>query len=145
MSGWGPGFDPDKDTNYSAYLQDQIDRSGLGNHVCFTGELSALNAAYELSDILLLSSRLDPLPNVAIDAMFHELPVICFDQTTGIADLLSENEQVASCVVPYLNIELAAQQLVQLIDKPIQRKDLGRNVKEFAPKKIQHESLCNCS
>lgn len=132
----GAGFDPDRDTNYSAYLQDQIDRSGLGNHVCFTGELSDIESAYEFSDILLLSSRLDPLPNVAIDAMLHELPVICFDQTTGIADLLSENEQLASCVVPYLNIELAAQQLVKLIDKPIQRKGLGKSVKEFAQKRF---------
>ena len=72
--------------------------------------------AYELSDILFLSSRLDPLPNVAIDAMFNRLPVICFDNTTGIADHLKENGLGEDCVIPYLNVEQAALRLAELID-----------------------------
>ena len=38
-----------------------------------------------LADTLLLPSRLDPLPNVAVDALCEGLPVICFARTTGIA------------------------------------------------------------
>ncbi len=130
----GHGFDPDLDMAYSVYLQDQITRSGLENHVCFTGEMSDIDMAYELSDVLFLSSRLDPLPNVAIDAMSKQLPVICFDNTTGVADLLKENGLGEACVVPYLDIEQAAQRLVALIENSDQRNRLGKEIKEVGEK-----------
>jgi glycosyltransferase involved in cell wall biosynthesis len=130
----GHGFDPERDMVYSVYLQDQIHRSGLENHVCFTGEMADINMAYELADVLFLSSRLDPLPNVAIDAVFQQLPVICFDNTTGIADFLKENGFGESCVIPYLDVELAAQRLVTLIENQDQRKQLGREIQEVGKK-----------
>lgn len=130
----GHGFDPDLDLAYSAYLQDQIDRARLENHFCFSGELSNMDLVYELSDVLFLSSRLDPLPNVAIDAMFRQMPLICFDGTTGIADLLKENGFGASCVIPYLDVEKAAQRLVVLIEDADQRYLLGNELKEVGRK-----------
>lgn len=130
----GHGFDPDSDMAYSVYLQDQISRSGLEKHVCFTGEMSDINVAYELADVLFLSSRLDPLPNVAIDAMFQQLPIVCFDNTTGIADFLKENGFGESCVIPYLDVELAAQRLVVLIEDSDQRKRLGLKIQEVGKK-----------
>ena len=130
----GDGFKPDSDMVYSVYLQDQITRSGIDEYVCFTGELSDVDTAYKLSDVLFLSSRLDPLPNVAIDAMFEELPVICFDKTTGIADLLIENGLGESCVIPYLDVEQAAQRLVTLIENPDQRNRLGQEIKKVGEK-----------
>ncbi len=65
----GNGYDPDNDVGYSVYLADQIRRAGLQEHVFFIAETTAIETAYEEADLLLLSSRLDPLPNVAIDAM----------------------------------------------------------------------------
>lgn len=130
----GHGFNPDRDLAYSAYLKDQIARAELENHVCFTGELSDIELAYELSDVLFLSSRLDPLPNVAIDAMFNQLPVICFNNTTGIADLLKQNGLGASCVMPYLDIEQAALCLAELIDDSEKRNRLGKEIKDVGKK-----------
>ncbi|HDH04760.1 MAG TPA: glycosyltransferase [Nitrospirae bacterium] len=130
----GYGFDPDFDFTYSVYLQDQINRSGLENHVCFVGATSDMDLAYELSDVMFLSSRLDPLPNVAIDAMLRKLPVICFDGTTGIADLLKENGLGESCVIPYLDVEQAAQRLVSLIEDAGQRNKLGKEIKDVGKK-----------
>jgi hypothetical protein len=40
------------------------------------------------ADLFLLSSRLDPLPNVAIDELTMGLPVLCFEKTSGIADFM---------------------------------------------------------
>jgi hypothetical protein len=130
----GHGFNPNRDLAYSAYLQDQISRAGLGNYVCFTGEMSDIDMAYELSDVLFLSSRLDPLPNVAIDAMFNRLPVICFDNTTGITDHLKENGLGEDCVIPYLNVEQAALRLAELIDDSEKRERLGREINEVGKK-----------
>lgn len=126
----GSGFSPETDLTYSVYLQDQVNRAGLTEHLSFIGETAEIDLVYALSDILLLSSRLDPLPNVAIDAMYQGLPVLCFDHTTGIADLLKENGLGESCVLPYLDVEQAAQRLVTLIDQTEERRLLGEKVCE---------------
>ena len=54
-------------------------------------ESPAYRALIERSDLFVVSSRLDPLPNVAIDAMQASTPVLCFDNACGIAGLLKEH------------------------------------------------------
>ncbi len=129
----GGGFDPEHDADYSAYLADQIQRSGLENQVAFLDEVSEMDYAYEQADILLLSSRLDPLPNVAIDSMFHGIPVLCMDQTTGIAGLLKKNGLSEECVAPYLDVEALSMKLSRLIESPNYRIMVGEKLKALAP------------
>src|SRR5207344_345919 len=74
----GTGYNPEQDAAYSVYLADQIRRAGLQEHVHFIESTPDIEEAYKSADLLLLTSRLDPLPNVAIDAMTHGLPVVCF-------------------------------------------------------------------
>lgn len=112
----GSGFDPDGDVAYSVYLADQIERAGLKDSVVFVDETLAIEAAYQEVDALLLSSRLDPLPNVAIDAMAHGVPVVCFEKTTGIAAILQEYDLGSRCVAKYLDTEDMAQKLVALME-----------------------------
>ncbi len=128
----GPGFDPEGDAGYSVYLQDQLTRAGLESHVTFIGEVADIDAAYALTDIFLLSSRLDPLPNVAIDAMALARPVVCFDQATGIAQTLAEGGLAEHCVAPYLDVEAAAHRLVRLIEQPALRKRVGEQSQSLA-------------
>lgn len=108
----GNGYDPESDIAYSAYLQDQVRRADLAGDVVFLGETSAIEAAYEKADLFLLSSRLDPLPNVAIDAMSQGLPVLCFDKTTGIADFLHEVGLGPHCVAGYLDTDDIARKIL---------------------------------
>ncbi len=124
----GKGYDPEDDLQYSVYLADQIRRAGLENHVCFMDEVVSLAEVYAAADILLLSSRLDPLPNVAIDALASRLPVVCFDKTTGIADILNEHELGDSCVAGYLDTENMACKVLALA----QSKELRDQVAERA-------------
>lgn len=108
----GNCYDPESDVAYSVYLQDQIKRADLSGDVVFLGETPAIEAAYEKADLFLLSSRLDPLPNVAIDAMSQGLPVLCFDKTTGIADFLHEVGLGPRCVAGYLDTEDIARKIL---------------------------------
>ena len=110
----GKGYDPEHDAAYSVYLADQIRRAGLQGHVFFIGESPAVETVYQLADLFLLTSRLDPLPNVAIDAMACELPVICFDKTTGIADFLINCELNEYCVAGYLDTTDMANKVLAL-------------------------------
>jgi glycosyltransferase involved in cell wall biosynthesis len=115
----GKGYDPENDIDYSCYLADQIARSRLQHVVAFTGEIADLVSAYALSDLFLLSSRLDPLPNVAIDAMLERVPVVCFEGTTGIAEILRANPRTRDCVVPHLDVQAAAKIIIDLAkDEP---------------------------
>ncbi len=111
----GKGYNPDYDINYSVYLADQIQRAGLEKHIVFTGETKEIEFAYQLADLLLLSSRLDPLPNVAIDAMHCGLPVLCFNKTTGIADFLIQNGLGDYCVAHYLDTMELSQKVLALV------------------------------
>ena len=122
----GDGFDPERDGIYSVYLADQIKRAGLGSQMKILRSTSQIELAYQSADLLLLPSRLDPLPNVAIDALISGLPVLCFEKTTGIADFLSENGLGEQCVAQYLDTHDLARKVTALADS----EDLRASVSE---------------
>ncbi|MBU2861282.1 glycosyltransferase [Acidithiobacillus ferrooxidans] len=128
----GKGYDPENDAHYSVYLADQIQRAGLAQRVQFLDELPDLQGVYAAADILLLSSRLDPLPNVAIDALSEGLPVLCFDAATGIADILREHGLTDACVAPYLDTARMAEQLLAIARSPALRRDLAERASRLA-------------
>ena len=128
----GKGYDPCSDVAYSVYLADQIRRAGLEGCVHFLDEVVDLEAVYARASVLLLSSRLDPLPNVAIDALAHRLPVVCFDRTTGMADLLRNHGLDEACVAPYLDTEDAAAKIVALARSPERRAEIAERSANLA-------------
>jgi glycosyltransferase involved in cell wall biosynthesis len=127
----GAGFDPDGDLHYSVYLADQIRRSGLANRLQILPETAHIEAAYASADVLVLSSRLDPLPNVGIDAMYHGLPVICFENATGIADVLRDAGLAAECVAPYLDIDAMAAKVTALARSEESRTRLAERMRNL--------------
>ena len=128
----GKGYDPEHDVNYSVYLADQIRRAGLEDDVVFIEETHVIETAYEEADLLLLSSRLDPLPNVAIDAMAHGVPVVCFDKTTGIADFLTSAGVQDHCVAAYLDSSDLAQKVLALAASPSLRESVADQCQKAA-------------
>jgi glycosyltransferase involved in cell wall biosynthesis len=135
----GHGFDAVKDTGYSVYLQDQLRRSSLEAIVVFAGELENMDVAYEVADVLLLSSRLDPLPNVTIDAAYYRRPIVCFDRATGIAEFLTEAGLAQACVAPYLDIDEAARRLVACIESEDLRERAGQALESMASTRFNME------
>jgi len=128
----GKGYDPEVDTRYSVYLSDQMNRSGVKDYIHFIGETIAMQTAYEQADIFFLSSRLDPLPNVAIDAMYSGKPVLCFDNTTGIVEFLKNNDLGDSCVAAYLDVDDMANKVTYLANHPQQRQQIGQKSQRAA-------------
>ncbi|AEM49290.1 Rhamnan synthesis F [Acidithiobacillus ferrivorans SS3] len=123
--------------HYSVYLADQVQRAGLAQRVEFIDELPDLQGVYAAADILLLSSRLDPLPNVAIDALSEGLPVLCFDEATGIADILREHGLAKYCLAPYLDTARMAEQLLAIAHSPELRQDLAERAVRLAAETFQ--------
>jgi glycosyltransferase involved in cell wall biosynthesis len=102
------------DEAYLESLQQQVKRSGVGLSFAFAGEFDDLSSVYKRADLFFLSSRLDPLPNVTIDAAMHGIPVICFDQASGCAEILNTSPATQELVVPYMDVDSAARLIVSL-------------------------------
>ncbi|MBF0162060.1 MAG: glycosyltransferase family 4 protein [Magnetococcales bacterium] len=66
-------------------------RLGVGQRVMFTGGQSEVAPFYGAADVLVLPSRYDPFPNVALEGMGAALPLITSHQC-GAADLIRHGE-----------------------------------------------------
>ena len=108
----GPNYSPRTDTLVSVYLADQITKSGLDDDIVFFDEQPDLGPFYAKADAFLLSSRLDPFPNVAIEAVAEGKHLVCFEGATGIADLARWPDAVTA--VPYGDMRAAAETLARL-------------------------------
>jgi len=130
------GPNPEPDARYSAYLADEIRRASLQDVVAFVGETSAIDAAYEEADVFLLSSRWDPLPTAAIDAMTHGLPVLCFENATAIAEILIDASLRNACVAKHLDVADMARKIVALLESSARREYLGARAKVVASERF---------
>ena len=90
------------------YFAEQLERNHLGDRFAVMAAVDQVEPVYAEADLLLLSSRLDPLPNVAIDAALRGLPMVCFAEASGVADMLLADPATQGWVVPYLDTGEAA-------------------------------------
>jgi glycosyltransferase involved in cell wall biosynthesis len=130
----GDGYNPQEDPVYSLYLKEQLERSGLSDHFTFMDAMANLESVYAITDTFMLASRLDPLPNVGIDATMRGIPTICFHDASGIAEILLENPETAELVVPHLDCAAAADIIVRLACDETHRLRLASATKEYAYK-----------
>ena len=139
----GSGYDPLNDLTCSAWLQDQIQRSGLEHKLLMLPASAAYTTLLQACDAFLLTSRLDPLPNVAIDALAAGKPVLAFERASGIAELLaSDSELAAACLCPYLQPQAMAGQLTALLaDQPKLQRVAARS-RELAERSFAMAGYC---
>lgn len=104
----GHGFKVSDTLDIASYLAEQVERSGLGARFAFVDAVENVEDVYKEADVLFLSSRLDPLPNVSIDAALRGIPVVCFADASGMAEILIANEETRDLVVPHLDAGAAA-------------------------------------
>jgi glycosyltransferase involved in cell wall biosynthesis len=136
----GSGYLPDYDFHVSVWLHDQINRSGLGGNLTMLDESPAYRELIKRCDLFVMSSRLDALPNVAIDAMLAGKPVLCFENACGIAEQLEPYPDLhASCVAPYLDCTELAQKALALLQDPRRRNEIAELSLAAAQNRFQME------
>jgi len=109
----GDGFDPQRDHHYSLWIDDMIKRLDLQDVMFFFDPQGSLDTFFELADVFMLSSRLDPFPNVVLDAFEAGRPVVCFDRATGVAEWLKDGRAVGAAV-DFCDTHSAAREIVGL-------------------------------
>lgn len=103
------------DASYRSYINRQIDKSGLaGRVVVLASENADPVPVNREADAFLLTSRLDALPAPAIDAALQGLPVLSFEDASGISEILGAEHSLRSLVVPHLDISAAARRILRL-------------------------------
>lgn len=120
----GEDYEPDTGLNYSNWVKIQVTLNELEDDVIFLGHQRNLDNLMELADVFCMTSRLDPFPNVVIDALDADVHVACFEESTGCAQFLKEN-QANSTISPYLNIEEFANGVAQYLNSDDKR--IGKN------------------
>ncbi|QOR37432.1 glycosyltransferase [Billgrantia diversa] len=121
----GNGYD-ENDIVVSVWLDAYIQRTGMAGRVHFPGAVHDVAAALEDADLYLLTSRLDPFPNVAVDAMNADCGVGVFEQCSGIADFVAAQEARA-VLAPYGDTRHLAEKLADNLDWLTSRD--GRNTR----------------
>lgn len=128
----GRTYDSPEHRQYRTYLDDQIVASDLQDDLIMLDETPHLEALYGIADLFYVSARLDPLPNVAIDAMTMGLPLICFENATGVAEILAADGSTRDCVLPYLQVHAATQAILDISASLQKQKQISQACKFLA-------------
>lgn len=123
----GEGYDPDNDLGHSIYLQREIEYSGLGSDFVLLEHQKNLDTIFSISDVFILSSRMDPFPNVVIDALSHDLHIGCFAEASGSAEFLIRYN--ANCtVVDYVDSYALANGVTTYLTSGAQQDDRNSQI-----------------
>ncbi len=87
-------------------------------------------------DIFALCSREDPYPLVVLEAALAEKPIVCFADAGGATELIEED---AGFIVPYFDLQIMTNKIIELIQNPSLRKQFGQRGKQKVLEKHQTE------
>jgi glycosyltransferase involved in cell wall biosynthesis len=108
-------------------LRQQAERLGIVDRIMFVRECDAVEARLVACDALLLASRYEGLPAVAVEARIAGVPLIATDSSTSMAALL---DGPADRLVPVGDVQAFADAIRQFEPTEI-RPDAGHLVRHF--------------
>ncbi|MCE9518728.1 MAG: glycosyltransferase [Verrucomicrobia bacterium] len=109
------------------HLKHELRESGVIGNFHHLDDLADTRAAFQLADVFVLCSRIDPFPSVVLEAWANGVPVIGFDRCQGCADIIKETE--FGVVVPYLDENRTA----RAVDMVLADSQLRARVQEEGP------------
>ncbi|WP_264566710.1 glycosyltransferase family 4 protein [Flavobacterium sp. N3904] len=102
-------------------------KSGFHNNIHFIEHIPEANAYFNEFEIFMMLSREDPFPLVNLEAAIWEVPVICFENTGGTEELVSEN---CGIKVPYGNLNMFSEAIIRVLENKEFKDEIGTNIKE---------------
>lgn len=120
---WVGGF---KDEIQSQIAFD-LEKSELEKRILFVGAQERPLDYFSLFDVFVLTSREEPFGIVGMEAALFSTPVICFENSGGMPEFITDDCGVA---VPYLNIPELVEAILFFKDNPKVRKRFGENARK---------------
>jgi len=124
-------------TQFAKHLQLDIECIGAEDHIRFVGPSSEMEAVYAGADVMLMCSRLDPFPNVVMEAMRNDLPVIGFDKGQGTSEIIGGKNP--GVVVSYLDTDETEEAINLYLNDRELLKQHGVNASKIIHEQFHHE------
>jgi glycosyltransferase involved in cell wall biosynthesis len=110
---WVGGMDP----GLADWLAQEIAMAQAAGHLKMAGYRNDISAFFSAASCLALTSREDPLPTVVMEALSAGVPVVAFDGSGGIPELLRQLAE--GRVVPYGDTAAMARAIAESVRVPI--------------------------
>jgi glycosyltransferase involved in cell wall biosynthesis len=110
-------------------IEHDISHAGISDIIHFIEHVSNPLDYYAEFDIFAMISREDPFPLVNLEVAALGKPIVCFDKAGGTPEFV-END--AGFVVPYLDIDVMADKIIDLARNEELRNNMGRRSFEKA-------------
>ena len=122
------------DQKYISAVIDQIQRMGVAEVISYFDKKSAATPGYAEADLYLLTTRSSTFSAEGLEAMAAGLPVLCFDQGSGVAEILSMEGLGTACVASYLDVHDLAGRVQSLAENENQRREIGERCRQLVRK-----------
>ncbi len=101
-------------------IQEKIDAYGLGGQIILKGRVADMDSVYQSAAMYVMTSRMEGLPMVLLEAKSYGLPLVSFDIMTGPSDII--RHEVNGYLVTDGRIDEMAQCMMQLMNDTELRK-----------------------
>ena len=123
-----------------ATLRSLIEQMGLQGRVFLRGWTQNVLDEYEKSDVYVMSSDYEGMPNALMEAMAAGLPCVATDCDTGPADLIEDGEN--GYLVPVNDADAMAKRIIEIMDMTTeQRQHLGENARNIMAEEFNSQAI----
>jgi hypothetical protein len=122
----GSGYS-ENDTLVSVWIETFLKKRGIRSDCYFPGSVNNVKSALADADLFLLTSKLDPFPNVCIDALSADTSVALFEGASGVADFVRE-KQARHVSATYGDCYLLAQNIADNLGELLKKDGINTNV-----------------
>lgn len=113
-----------EEKKYEVYLRRLTDELNLSGFTHFAGFQSHILPYMKAMDLLIMTSRYEGLPTVAVEACIIGKPLVAF-KVCGISEVITDN--LTGCIVQQGDIKGMAEKLYYLATNPEIRRKMGEN------------------
>lgn len=115
--------------SFSFLLKREVKVLGLEDDFIFLGHQQNLDSILSIADVFCLTSRMDPFPNVVVDALEADVPIACFKDASGSVEFL-EKHNADSIIVDYLDTHQLGFEIAEHFKKPNSSKSINSEIVE---------------
>ncbi|MBY0118887.1 glycosyltransferase [Paenibacillus xylanexedens] len=122
----------DTDSILEKWLMHDANTLGLGRNIHMVGFQTDPLPIFEGSDLFVLTSREDPFPSIALEAIDNGTPVIAFKDGGGMPELVTE---LGVNSIPYIDVSAMAME----VERVLGNQDLYSSIVEKGHKAIEEK------
>lgn len=115
--------------NLDGQIKELVDSLGLAGSVSFDGIRSDMENVYATSDVVVLSSDYEGMPNCLIEAIGCGIPVVSYDCPLGPSEIIIDD--VNGYLIPLGDIDALADGIVRTLNKEWNRDEIVRTCDKF--------------